>query len=75
MVILKHAKNATSKEALVRLIPVLVMDVITSIGAPLSSKRALYSDIGLKQVWLLIEPRYRTRIYESNIAVIKKTPR
>jgi len=75
MDIMLPVRNATSKEALARLIYVPAMDVITSNGALILNKRALYSDTGLKQVSLLIEPRSRIRIYDSHSAVIKKTPR
>ena len=75
MDIMLPVRNATSKEALAQLIYVPAMDVITSNGALILNKRALYSDTGLKQVSLLIEPRYRIRIYDSHSAVIKKTPR
>jgi len=64
MDIMLPVRNATSKEALARLIYVPAMDVITSNGALILNKRALYSDTGLKQVSLLIEPRYRIRICE-----------
>ena len=75
MDIMLPVRNATSKEALAQLIYVPAMDVITSNGALILNKRALYSDTGLKQVSLLIEPRYRIRICDSHSAVIKKTPR
>jgi len=75
MDIMLPVRNATSKEALAQLIYVPAMDVITSNGALILNKRALYSDTGLKQVSLLIEPRSRIRIYDSHSAVIKKTPR
>jgi len=75
MDIMLPVRNATSKEALARLIYVPAMDVITSNGALILNKRALYSDTGLKQVSLLIEPRSRIRIYDSHSAVIKKTTR
>ena len=68
-------RNATSRKALARLIHAPAMDVITSNGALISNERALYFDTGLKQVSLLIEPRYRIRICDSHSAVIKKTPR
>jgi len=65
MDIMLPVRNATSKEALARLIYVPAMDVITSNGALILNKRALYSDTGLKQVSLLIEPRYRIRICDG----------
>ena len=65
MDIMLPVRNATSKEALARLIYVPAMDVITSNGALILNKRALYLDIGLKQVSLLIEPRYRIRICDG----------
>ena len=75
MDIMSPVRNATSKKALARLIHAPAMDVITSNGALISNERALYFDTGLKQVSLLIEPRYRIRICDSHSAVIKKTPR
>jgi hypothetical protein len=65
MDIMLPVRNATLKEALAPLIYVPAMDVITSNGAALSNKRALYFDTGLKQVSLLIEPRYRIRICDG----------
>jgi len=65
MDIMLPVRNATSKEALAQLIYVPAMDVITSNGALILNKRALYLDIGLKQVSLLIEPRYRIRICDG----------
>ena len=58
------ARNATSRKVLARLIHAPAMDVITSNGALILNKRALYLDIGLKQVSLLIEPGYRIRLYD-----------
>ena len=58
------ARNATSRKVLARLIHAPAMDVITSNGALILNKRALYSDIGLKRVSLLIEPGYRIRLYD-----------
>ena len=75
MDIMSPVRNATSKEALARLIYDPAMDVITSNGALISNKRVSYSDIGLKQASLLIEPRSRIRLYDSHSAVIKKAPR
>jgi len=65
MDIMSPVRNATSKEALARLIYVPAMDVITSNGALILNKRALYSDTGLKQVSLLIEPRSRIKICDG----------
>jgi len=65
MDIMLPVRNATSKEALARLIYVPAMDVITSNGALILNKRALYLDIGLKQVSLSIEPRSRIRICDG----------
>jgi len=64
MDIMSPVRNATSRKALARLIHAPAMDVITSNGALISNKRALYFDTGLKQVSLLIEPRSRIRICE-----------
>tara|TARA_R110002020_G_scaffold216420_1_gene424096 strand:+ start:232 stop:426 length:195 start_codon:yes stop_codon:yes gene_type:complete len=64
MDIMSPVRNATSRKVLARLIHAPAMDVITSNGALISNERALYFDTGLKQVSLLIEPRYRIRIYE-----------
>lgn len=65
-------RNATSKEALARLIYDPAMDVITSSGALISNKHASYFDIGLKQASVLIGLRSRIRLYDSHSAVIKK---
>ena len=75
MDIMSPVRNATSRKVLARLIHAPAMDVITSNGVLISNERALYFDTGLKQVSLLIEPRYRIRICDSHSAVIKKTPR
>ena len=75
MDIMAPARNATSKEALAGPIHAPAMGVITSNGALISNKRALYSDIGLKRVSLLIGPGSQIRLYDSHSAVIKKTPR
>lgn len=64
MDIMSPVRNATSKEAPARLIYAPAMDVITSNGALISNKRASYFDTGLKQVSLLIEPRFRIRLYD-----------
>jgi len=68
-------RNAASREVPARLIHDPVMNVVSSNGAALSNKRVPYSDIGWKPAYLWIGPRSRTRLYDSDVAVIKKTPR
>jgi len=70
-----NVKNAIPKKAIDGLIHDPVMNVISSNGAALSNKLVPSSDIGWKPAYLWIGPRSRTRLYDSDGAVIKKTPR